>query len=258
MDLWGTFGSGDLVLDYGCGPGNDVVGFLIHTGANVVGVDVSQKALDLAAERIALHRIDPSRVKLIQIGDSETALPLATRSVARINCGGVIHHLSDPGAVLAEFRRVVRDDGVARVMVYDRDSVWFHLFTAYVRRVQEGRFAGLSADEAFAKNTDGEECPISRAYRPEDFIVLARLAGFDATFLGGYFGKIELDLFHELKDVAVADERLPAEHRAFLSELQCDTEGLPLYRGRHAGVGGSYLLRPAEGAWGRRPIDVAT
>src|SRR6267143_6200541 len=67
MRLYGNH-EDEVVLDYGCGPGNDVIGFLVHTRARkVIGIDVSSKALSLAARRIALHDIDPLRVDLIQI-----------------------------------------------------------------------------------------------------------------------------------------------------------------------------------------------
>jgi SAM-dependent methyltransferase len=63
--LWGEH-HGEVVLDYGCGPGNDVVGFLLHTNAKqVIGMDVSRKALELARRRVALHKIPRERVRLI-------------------------------------------------------------------------------------------------------------------------------------------------------------------------------------------------
>src|ERR1044071_4313414 len=67
MELYGDHAA-DVVLDYGCGPGNDVVGFLVHGRARkVIGFDVSSKALALASSRVELHRIDPCRVELGRI-----------------------------------------------------------------------------------------------------------------------------------------------------------------------------------------------
>ena len=43
--LWGSH-DGERLLDYGCGPGNDLTGFALFTGAEkIIGVDVSREAL---------------------------------------------------------------------------------------------------------------------------------------------------------------------------------------------------------------------
>jgi hypothetical protein len=129
-------------------------------------------------------------------------------------------------------------------MVYNRDSVYFHLYTAYLRMIVEGAFAGLPVDEAFRRNTDGPECPISRAYRGSDFLALCNRAGFSGAFAGGYFLKDELDWLRAHGDAAVASPVLPVEHREFLAELDADDRGYPMYRGKHAGIGGVYRLQP--------------
>ena len=60
MELWGEHDD-RVVLDYGCGPGNDLTGLLVYIKARkVIGIDVSVKALELARRRLALHKIDPS------------------------------------------------------------------------------------------------------------------------------------------------------------------------------------------------------
>lgn len=128
-------------------------------------------------------------------------------------------------------------------MVYNRDSLYFHLYTAYERRILKGQFQGLTADEAFARNTDGPRCPISRAFRPPEFSQLARAAGFDVEFLGGYFADVELELWRELGAEAAADERLGEEHRDFLAQVSDDADGFPRFDGHLAGVGGVYAVR---------------
>jgi SAM-dependent methyltransferase len=245
MEMWGEH-EDKVVLDYGCGPGDDLVGFLLYSRARkVIGVDVSPTALRLAQRRLALHRVDRARVELIRTGDGAVELPLQDGLIDYVNCGGVLHHTTEPKGILAELHRVLRRGGTARIMVYNRDSVWFHLYVAYVKVILEGAFPGLSVEEAFARSTDGMDCPISRCYRPEDFLRLVAGAGFDATYLGGYLSRWELGCLAEHGAAAREDSRLGIEHREFLRSLEFDVRGLPRYRGKHAGIGGTYAARKA-------------
>ena len=235
--------SHDVVLDYGCGPGNDLVGFAVRGKARrVIGMDVSMPALLLARDRLALHGLDASRVELIQVSDDEPVLPLATGSVDYLFCEGVLHHTTHPDAILAELARAVRPGGRGHIMVYNRDSLWFHLYTAYCRQIVDGDFAGLPVEEAFQRNTDGEDCPIARAYRPEEFAALCRTAGFQVSYLGGYFAVQELALVGTTLPTALADARLPDEQREFLGKLTIDADGYPRHEGSHAGIGGVFLV----------------
>ena len=243
--LWGDH-DGQTVLDFGCGPGNDLVGFALHTGAErIIGIDVSDTALSLAADRLALHRIDPGRVELIQASDSDVEIPLPGGSVDHVQSQGVIHHMSDPDGALRELHRVLRPGGTGCVMVYNRDSVWFHLWVAYERMVLDGDFADDSVEEAFRRSTDGDECPISRCYRGEEFAAMCRAAGFETEYVGGYLSRHELERLAASGASAIADERLGPEHRDFLRGLGRDDRGLPLHRGAHAGIGGVYRLSKA-------------
>lgn len=241
--LWGDH-DGQVVLDYGCGPGNDLTGLALETGARrLIGVDVSERALSLAGKRLALHGVNPDRVQLILVTDGNPGLPLADDSVDYAQSLGVIHHTSDPASVLTELNRVLRPGGAGCVMVYNRASVWFHLYTAYERMVCERAFPGLGVDEAFARNTDGDQCPISRNYVAGDFVGLCEDAGFKAEFVGGYLSRQELHSLEQSWAKAIADERLPREHRDFLRGLSFDAQGLPMYDGYHAGIGGVYRIR---------------
>ena len=242
MDDYGSH-QGETVLDYGCGPGNDVIGFLLYSGADrVIGLDVSAKALSLTRHRIGLHQIPEARYQLIQASDSRPAIALEEESVDHVHSLGVLHHTSNPGEILAEFRRVMRPGATGSVMVYNRDSVWFHLFVAYQRMILEGAYTGLSVDEAFARTTDGEDCPIARCYRPREFIDLVETAGLEATFEGGFYSRLELDLMETLFSKARGDRALAAEHRSFLRSL-LDPEGFPTHNGKYAGVGASFRIR---------------
>jgi SAM-dependent methyltransferase len=235
--------SRDVVLDYGCGPGNDIVGFAVRGKARrVIGMDVSMRALLLARSRVALHGLDSTRVELIQVSDGEPGLPLDAGAVDYLYCEGVLHHTSHPEAILSELARVLRPGGRGHIMVYNRNSLWFHLYTAYVRQIVQGDLAGLSVDEAFQRNTDGDDCPIARAYLPEDFASLCRAAGFGVSYLGGYFARQELELFKTTLAAALADARLAEEQREFLRGLTVDPDGYPRYEDNYAGIGGVFRV----------------
>jgi SAM-dependent methyltransferase len=255
MDLWGSH-DGETILDYGCGPGNDVTGFLLHTHArHVVGADISEKALDLTASRLALHDVSRERYHLLRISDARPTLPLDDASVDYVHCAGVIQHTTTPESVLRELARVLRPGGRGRIMVYNRDSLYFHLYTAYRRRILDGLFTGLTPDEAFARNTDGPDCPISRAFRPSEFCELARRAGFGIDFIGGYFAQIELDLWRSSGADALAEPLLDDEHKGFLRSLTNGADGYPYFEGHCAGVGGVYAVsRGSESAAKKQAI----
>jgi SAM-dependent methyltransferase len=240
--LWGDHG-GEVVLDFGCGPGNDVTGLLLYSGARrVVGADVSATALALARARLGLHRVDPARFELLQTTDHRPGLPLDDGSVDYAQSMGVLHHTTDPRANLRELHRVLRPGGRLCVMVYNRDSVWFHLYTAYEQLVLAGAPPGVGLEDAFRRSTDGEACPISIAYRAGDWIALCRECGFEGEYAGGYLSRLELERIDAAWSRALADERLDAEHRTFLRELTFDRAGLPMRDGFHAGIGGVYRL----------------
>jgi SAM-dependent methyltransferase len=240
---------GEVVLDFGCGPGNDLLGFGLYSKARrIIGVDVSPTALELAQQRLALHGLDPDRYDLILTSDATPELPLDDDSVDFLQSQGVVMCTSDPVAVLREFRRVLKPGCSAQVMVYNAHSLWFHLYTAYERMIVAGDFAGLDAREAFQRNTDGIECPVSRCYTPAAFAELCAEAGLDADYVGGYLSRRELQSLRESWARAIADPRLPREHRGFLRALTFDPAGMPMYEGHHAGIGGVYWLSESQRA----------
>ncbi|WP_022852156.1 class I SAM-dependent methyltransferase [Limisalsivibrio acetivorans] len=242
MDLYGDRG-GQTVLDYGCGPGDDTIGYLMEGGASkVFSLDISSKALGLLEDRLKLYGIDSKRVELIKIQEGES-IPIDVGSIDHVHSSGVIHHSSSPADVLKELYRVLRPSGTGVVMVYNRESVWFHLFTVYERMIKKGHFEGLSPEEAFSRTTDGENCPVSKPFVPKEFISLCRNVGFDAEFAGGYISEREMEMLRYKYMDALKDERLPEESREFLDSLQFSGRGFPMKDKLFAGIGGVYRLR---------------
>jgi SAM-dependent methyltransferase len=172
----------------------------------------------------------------------QTRLPLEDAALDHVHSSGVLHHTADPLLYLKEFYRLLRPGGTCRIMVYNRNSIWFHLYVAYQKMLVENVYAELSVDEAFGRFTDGEDCPVSRAYRPEEWLELCSQAGFEARYLGAAVSLHEADVFNRMRFQAAQDRRLPEESRRFLLSLTQDAQGLPLTDGHYAGVDACFEL----------------
>lgn len=111
--------------------------------------------------------------------------------------------------------------------------------------IVENAYPGANVDEVFRRSTDGADCPISLCYQHPEVCTMARNAGFDVDFVGGFIASNEIDLWNMHGAQALRDPRLGEPHKSFMRELVWDDKGFPLYRGKHAGVGGVYRIRKA-------------
>lgn len=97
------------VLDSGCGTGAFAVAIAGRV-SSVVGVDTDEASLAVG------RRASPANVTL-STGDA-AALPFGDASFDLAGCFRVLHHVPDPGRVVAELARVVRPGG--RVLLVDQ------------------------------------------------------------------------------------------------------------------------------------------
>jgi SAM-dependent methyltransferase len=148
-------GAEDDVLDVACGPGLVVAAFAA-VARRVTGIDVTPAMIDraraLAAER-GLANVD------LRVGDV-VPLPYRDGSFSVVVSRFAFHHFLDPGAVLAEMRRVCRPGG--RVVVTDllaspdpRKAAAFHRMEmlrdpSHVRALTLAELGGLFADVGLA------------------------------------------------------------------------------------------------------------
>ena len=72
-----------VVVNYGCGPGNDLAGFSLFSKLSTIyGIDVSGPALKLASKRLELHK---ASVEFIKLDEVENKIPLEDHSVDYIH-----------------------------------------------------------------------------------------------------------------------------------------------------------------------------
>lgn len=103
-----------VAVDLGCGTGS-VLAHLLKKSRQVIGVDGSARMLELARRRFSGEE---ARLSL-RIGDLEH-LPLRDGEADFVCINLVLHHLSDPKAVLGEVARVLRKGGVFLLSDFDR------------------------------------------------------------------------------------------------------------------------------------------
>lgn len=104
------------VLDLGCGGGLDLVRFA-RAGARVVGVELSFGSLALAREYLTVEGRDAALVQA-----NAARLPFDDECFDLVWCHGVLPFALDAAAVIAEAFRVLRRDGFAIVVAYNRRS----------------------------------------------------------------------------------------------------------------------------------------
>ena len=147
--LMPTIQEGKTVLDYGCGPGHDTLLFCLNGAGHVFYYDISPLAREIVDMRLELH------------GLADRASPVDhpwIPMVDYIHCAGVLHHTEDPLGILKDFRRLLKNGGECRVMVYDGD---------------------------LSKRTQSD-VPITIWWTHIEFQYMCRMAGFDAEYLDSY------------------------------------------------------------------------
>jgi SAM-dependent methyltransferase len=106
---------GASVIDVGCGTGQ-LACLLAIKGRRVLGVDYSQRSLDLACtlkERLALKNAEFRRANIL-------AWDLPPASFDYVFCNGVLHHTSDPYGGFKNLVAITKPGGLVVVGLYNR------------------------------------------------------------------------------------------------------------------------------------------
>jgi SAM-dependent methyltransferase len=142
------------VLEIGCGIGTDTTNFARHW-ARVTSVDLSEKSLELAKQRIGVYGFQ-DRVEFYQANAEELSKVVPPQPYDLIYSFGVIHHTPHPERVLEQLRGYTRPETTLKVMVYYRYAwkVGWILLT-------EGKGQFWKLQELVARNSEAQTgCPI--------------------------------------------------------------------------------------------------
>jgi ubiquinone/menaquinone biosynthesis C-methylase UbiE len=168
-------GPGALAVDVGTGTG-EALAALAATGARVIGVDSSEKMLQVCRQRVAEAGLENVELRL---GEAE-ALPLADGECDTALASMVLHHLAEPAAGAREMARVVRPGGkvviidlVSHAQEWTREvmaDVWMGFSEADVRSWLTGSGLGDVTYSASSIPSPAEEGPSEKL---ETFIAVA-------------------------------------------------------------------------------------
>jgi len=105
------------ILEIGVGLGADHQKF-VEAGAIAFGIDITARAIEFSKSRMKCFGLKSS----LSIGDAEN-LQFDDASFDIIYSWGVIHHSPDTKRAIDEIYRVLKTDGVAKIMIYHKWSM---------------------------------------------------------------------------------------------------------------------------------------
>jgi len=167
--------SGKRVLEIGCGIGTDTINFA-RAGAQVTTVDLSEKSMELARKRAAIFGLQ-DRIRFCLGNAEQLSGFVAVEPYDLIYSFGVIHHTSNPGAVLEQLRQYARPGTTIKIMVYHRRS---YKVARILMTEGKGKFWRLS--ELVAQNSEAQTgCPVTYTYTRRAGRELLERHGFRVT-----------------------------------------------------------------------------
>jgi ubiquinone/menaquinone biosynthesis C-methylase UbiE len=153
---------GKRLLEVGCGMGTDLLQFA-RGGALCTGVDLTPRSVEISSLHFGLYDMRADFV----LGDGER-LPFADASFDVVYSNGVLHHTPDTARAVRELYRVLRPGGVAKVMLYHRNSLYYWTEIILHRGILRGHFLrGHSPEEImsrYVEYSEHEARPLVKVY----------------------------------------------------------------------------------------------
>jgi 2-polyprenyl-3-methyl-5-hydroxy-6-metoxy-1,4-benzoquinol methylase len=195
---------GKRALEVGCGLGA-IAAELARHGASVTALDLTRIGVTSVRRRFCLDGTSAAAVQ----GDA-SRLPFAGESFDFVWTWGVLLHVPDLEAALAEIRRVLRPGSEVRLMVYNRHSIynWLGIVARYgILRLQLLRH---SVPDLWSRYSDGRDiggCPFVRYYSAGE--LRRALRGFDVLEMRAFEQKAVLTSFAPRSMRRAIEARIP-------------------------------------------------
>jgi len=149
---------GKLVFEIGYGAGSDLIEFS-QAGAEVIGVDITDKAQELTNMRLKAHGLGEAYPTKYNGKNLEG---FADNTADLVYSNGVLHHTPYMDDLLAEAYRILKPKGTLKLMLYHKNSILYYYSILY-RRFKEG--LTCTRDGMLSKYSEFREgCPYTRVF----------------------------------------------------------------------------------------------
>ena len=106
------------MLEVGCGIGTAAVNFA-RCGADYTGVELSEASLKLTRQRFDVYGLEG---RFVLCNAEQLSQHVESNFYDLVYSFGVIHHSPNQRAIIEEVRKVIRNDGEFRCMLYAKNS----------------------------------------------------------------------------------------------------------------------------------------
>jgi ubiquinone/menaquinone biosynthesis C-methylase UbiE len=161
---------GKAILEIGVGAGADFENWCRYS-AHATGVDLTERAIALTAERLQLKQV-PLDLYDLRTADAEQ-LPFADASFDLVYSWGVLHHTPDTERAFSETYRVLKPGGRVKAMIYHVPS-WCGLMLYLQHGLLRGNWR-MTMKEALYTYL---ESPGTKAYTLDEARALLSQVGF--------------------------------------------------------------------------------
>src|SRR5438270_12856554 len=167
--------AGARLLEVGCGMGTDLLQFA-RGGSRCTGIDLTPRSVEITRHRFNVYG---ERGDFL-LSDGER-LPFRDESFDVVYSNGVLHHTPDTGGAIGELYRVLRKGGVAKVMLYHRNSLNYWVEIILRRGLLRGLlFRGQSLEQIMSRCVEYSEHgaqPLVKVYSRREARSLFKLFG---------------------------------------------------------------------------------
>ena len=137
------------VLEVGCGAGL-VSGHIAKSGAGLTAIDLTEYSINMTSKRFELQNLDATIVQM----DAES-MNFDDDTFDFVVSWGVIHHSGNMIKIIDEIHRVLKPGGKAFLMVYNKNSIRYHIYARFWLGVMKLKLVNNSLSTIVGSITDG-------------------------------------------------------------------------------------------------------